>query len=40
MTEKIKIKVSSFMANILENHALHFGFMKKGKTKKCLALPK
>lgn len=34
MTDKIKIKVSSFVADILENDALRFGFMKNGNANK------
>lgn len=40
MTDKIKIKVSSFVANILENDALRFGFMKNGKSNKNALLNK
>lgn len=29
MVDKIKVKVSSFVANILENDAMRFGFIKK-----------
>jgi hypothetical protein len=29
MRDKIKVKISSFVANILENDALRFGFIKK-----------
>ncbi|MGN1040124.1 MAG: hypothetical protein ACI4QL_01725 [Candidatus Fimimonas sp.] len=34
MTDKIKVKVSSFVANILENDALRFGFTKNNKSNK------
>lgn len=34
MTDKIKIKISSFVANILENDALRFGFTKNDKSNK------
>lgn len=40
MTDKIKIKVSSFVADILENDALRFGFMKNGKANKNALLNK
>ena len=40
MTDKIKIKVSSFVANILENDALRFGFTKNGKANKNALLNK
>ncbi len=40
MTDKIKIKVSSFVANILENDALRFGFMKNGQSNKNALLNK
>lgn len=40
MTDKIKIKVSSFVANILENDALRFGFMKNGNANKNALLNK
>ncbi len=40
MMDKIKIKVSSFVANILENDALRFGFMKNGKSNKNALLNK
>ncbi len=40
MTEKIKVKVSSFVANILENDALRFGFMKNNKSNKNALLNK
>ena len=40
MTDKIKIKVSSFVANILENDALRFGFMKNGRANKNALLNK
>lgn len=40
MTDKIKIKVSSFVADILENDALRFGFMKNGKSNKNALLNK
>ena len=38
--EKIKIKVSSFVANILENDALRFGFLNKEKSNKSALLKK
>jgi len=34
MTDKIKIKVSSFVADILENDVLRFGFTKNDKSNK------
>ena len=34
MNDKIKVKVSSFVANILEIDALRFGFTKNGKSNK------
>lgn len=40
MTDKIKIKVSSFVANILENDALRFGFKKNEKPNKNALLNK
>ncbi len=40
MTDKIKIKVSSFVANILENDALRFGFTKNGNSNKNALLNK
>ena len=40
MTEKIKIKISSFVANILENDALCFGFTKNNKSNKNALLNK
>lgn len=40
MTDKIKIKISSFVANILENDALRFGFTKNGKSNKNALLNK
>lgn len=40
MTDKIKIKVSSFVANILENDSLRFGFMKNGRSNKNALLNK
>lgn len=40
MTDKIKIKVSSFVANILENDALRFGFVKNEKSNKNALLNK
>lgn len=40
MTDKIKIKVSSFVANILENDALRFGFTKNEKPNKNALLNK
>lgn len=40
MTDKIKIKISSFVANILENDALRFGFMKNNKSNKNALLNK
>lgn len=40
MIDKFKIKVSSFVANILENDALRFGFMKNGKSNKNALLNK
>lgn len=38
--DKIKIKVSSFVANILENDALNFGFTKNGNSNKNALLNK
>lgn len=40
MTDKIKIKISSFVANILENDALRFYFTKNGKSNKNALLNK
>ena len=40
MANKIKIKISSFVANILENDALRFGFMKSGQSNKNALLNK
>lgn len=40
MLDKIKIKVSSFVVNILENDALCFGFNKNGKSNKNALLNK
>lgn len=40
MTDKIKIKVSSFVANILENDALRFGFTKNNHSNKNALLNK
>lgn len=40
MTDKIKIKVSSFVANILENDALRFAFLKNEKSNKNALLNK
>lgn len=40
MIDKIKIKVSSFVANILENDAYRFGFMKNKKSNKNALLNK
>ena len=40
MTDKIKIKVSTFVANILENDALRFGFTKNEKANKNALLNK
>lgn len=40
MTDKIKIKISSFVANILENDALRFGFIKNAKSNKNALLNK
>ena len=40
MKEKIKIKVSSFLSNVLENDAYRFGFMKNGKSNKNALLNK
>lgn len=40
MKEKLKIKVSSFVANILENDALRFGFIKNNKSSKNALLNK
>lgn len=40
MTDKIKVKLSSFVANILENDALCFGFTKNEKSNKNALLNK
>lgn len=40
MTGKIKVKISSFVANILENDALRFGFTKNDKSNKNALLNK
>lgn len=40
MKNKIKIKISSFVANILENDALRFGFTKNNKSNKNALLNK
>ena len=40
MMDKIKIKISSFVANILENDALRFGFIKNDKSNKNALLNK
>lgn len=40
MPDKIKIRVSSFVADILENDAIRFGFMKNGKSNKNALLNK
>lgn len=40
MADKIKVKTSSFVANILENVALCFGFIKNGKANKNALLNK
>ena len=40
MTDKIKIKVSIFVANILENDAMRFGFLKNEKSNKNALLNK
>ena len=40
MTDKIKVKISSFVANILENDALRFGFIKNDKSNKNALLNK
>ncbi len=40
MVDKIKVKVSFFVANILENDALRFGFMKNGRSNKNAMLNK
>lgn len=40
MPDKIKVKVSSFVANILENDALCFGFIKNDKSNKNALLNK
>lgn len=40
MIDKIKVKISSFVANILENDALCFGFIKNDKSNKNALLNK
>ena len=40
MLDKIKVKVSEFVANILENDAFRFGFVKNGKSNKNALLNK
>ena len=40
MTDKIKVKLSSFVSNILENDALRFGFIKNDKSNKNALLNK
>lgn len=40
MLDKIKIKVSSFLIDILENDALRFGFLKNGQSNKNALLNK
>lgn len=40
MMDKIKVKVSSFVANILENDAVRFGFTKNNKSNKNALLNK
>ncbi len=40
MTDKIKVKVSSFVADILDNDAARFGFIKNGKANKNALLNK
>lgn len=40
MTDKIKVKISSFVSNILENDALRFGFIKNKKSNKNALLNK
>lgn len=40
MTDKIKVKVSVFVYNILENDAIRFGFIKNGKANKNALLNK
>ena len=40
MADKIKIKVSAFVANILNNDAHRFGFVKNGKSNKNALLNK
>ena len=40
MTDKIKVKISSFVVNILENDALRFGFTKNDKSNKNALLNK
>lgn len=40
MADKIKVKISSFVANILENDALCFGFVKNNKSNKNALLNK
>ena len=40
MTDKYKVRVSTFVADILENDALRFGFLKNGKSNKNALLNK
>ena len=40
MTDKIKVKLSSFVSNILENDALRFGFIKNDKSNRNALLNK
>ncbi len=40
MTDKFKVKISSFVVNILENDALRFGFTKNNKSNKNALLNK
>ena len=40
MTDKIKVKISSFVADILENDALRFGFTKNERSNKNALLNK
>lgn len=40
MADKIKVKVSSFVADVLENDALRFGFLKNGQSNKNALLNK
>lgn len=40
MTDKIKVKVSSFVSNVLDNDALNFGFTKNEKSNKNALLNK